>query len=354
MNKRIDGAMRLLAGTGADAILVWNLPNVRFLSGFTGTEGSLVLGTEKSYFLTDSRYGTQAGEQAPEFELQIQGDKIKNIAAAIKKTGAKKVAFEEETMTVGRMSQLSGALPDVEFLTLGSKLDDLRLRKDEGELDILREAALISEKGFQKALAAIKAGVTEKDVAMELEIGMLRNGAVKPSFDTIVASGFRGALPHGVASMKEIESGDMIVIDFGCVFMGYCSDQTMTVCLGRAGSEESKVYDIVYEAQARALDALKPGKKLKEVDAVAREFIAEAGYGEYFGHGLGHGVGMDIHEEPRLNITSERIAEEGMVVTVEPGIYLPGRFGVRIEDTVVITSDGYQRITNLDKRLIQI
>ncbi len=354
MSKRIEDAGRLIDEFGVDAVLVWNLTNVRYLSGFTGTEGALLLGADRRFFLSDSRYETQAKKQVVDFEYRISSDKIKNIVDAVRETGAVRLAYEEETLTVGQLQQLVKALPETEFKPLGLALDNLRLCKDAGELDIMREAALISEKGFQKALEAIKPGVSEKDVAMELEIGMLRNGASGPSFETIVASGHRGALPHGVASTKPIQAGDMIVIDFGCVFMGYCSDQTMTVMCGEADSEQAGIYDIVYEAQARAIEALKPGVKLKDVDAVARSIISDAGYGEYFGHGLGHGVGMNIHEAPRLNATSDAVAEVGMVVTVEPGIYLPGRFGVRLEDTMVITDSGSERITNLDKSLMRV
>jgi Xaa-Pro aminopeptidase len=351
MNERLKDAGRLLADTNADALLVWNMTNVRYLSGFTGTEGALLIGREYLFFLTDSRYKTQAENQAAKFEYRISNDKIKNIASALEDMGAKALAFEDETLTVRQKAQLAEAMPDVEFIALGSKLDDLRLRKDSSELDIMRKAALISEKGFQKAIETIQPGVSEKKVATELEIGMLRNGASGPSFETIVASGHRGALPHGVASAKLIEKGELIVIDFGCVYMGYCSDQTVTVACGDIGQEEEKVYDIVREAQANAMEALKPGVRLKDVDAVARNFISQAGYGEYFGHGLGHGVGMNVHEAPRLNSESETIAQEGMVITVEPGIYLPGRFGVRIEDTMIVTATGCQRITNLDKSL---
>jgi Xaa-Pro aminopeptidase len=191
-------------------------------------------------------------------------------------------------------------------------------------------------------------------VAIELETGMRRAGALKPSFDTIVGSGPRGALPHGTASDKVLKEGEMIVIDFGCVLDGYCSDETVTVALGEVGDEERKVYEVVRAAQSAAIEALKPGASLREVDKIARDYITAAGYGPYFGHGLGHGVGMEIHEGPRVSTKSEAVAEPGMVLTIEPGIYLPGRFGVRVEDTLLVNESGCEKITAVDKSFRKI
>ncbi|MBZ0270707.1 aminopeptidase P family protein [bacterium] len=350
----MGAARRLAADAGVDALLVWNLANVRWLSGFTGTEASIVIGRDKAFFLTDGRYETQAADEAPDFERRISFDKIALIEKALSECGARRVGFEDETITVGRLAALRDAAGDVEFVRLGDKVDGLRLRKDAREIAIMRRAAWAAEVGFEAAKAALRPGVSESEIALVLETAMRRAGATRPSFDTIVASGGRGALPHGVASGKIIAEGELVVIDFGCVVDGYCSDQTMTIGVGEVEPEARRVYEIVRVAQQAAIDAIRPGVLLRDVDRVARESIAAAGFGDKFTHGLGHGVGIEIHEGPRLTSRSEAVAEPGMVVTVEPGVYLPGRFGVRIEDTVVITESGCDRLTTLDKNYTRV
>ncbi len=356
--KRIDCVRKLSETDRLDAVLVWNLVNVRYLSGFTGSEGALLVTGDRKLFLTDSRYETQIKDQAPDFEPRINRDKIRNIAQTVAELGLKRVGFEDETLSVGRHKELCNAAADAgsraEFIPMGMRLAGLRLHKDAEEIAVLREAALIAEKAFEHIIPMMRPGVRETEIALELDFAMRRNGAAGTSFDTIIASGPRGALPHGVASDKKISEGELVVIDWGCVYKGYCSDQTMTVAIGDVGDEERKVYGIVRQAQALALAALKPGVPLKDVDRIARDHVREAGYGSYFEHGLGHGVGLDIHEDPRLTVISEWSAESGHVVTVEPGIYLPGHFGVRVEDTVVVTDGGYERITTLDKHMRQL
>lgn len=349
MNGRVAKARRILDELSLDAVLVWNMVNVRYLSGFTGTEGALVVSRDRALFLTDSRYATQIRDEAPNFEHRIAPAKIPNIAAALADLKARRVGFEDEVLPVARAVTIREATPGIDWIGLGAKLDALRLRKDPAEIDAMRRSARIAEIGLERALDVLRPGVTERRVALALEFAMREAGASGTSFDTIVASGPRGALPHGVASDRAIAAGEMVTIDFGCVADGYCSDQTVTVGVGPVNGEMRRVYDVVLDAQLRAIDALRPGVSLRDVDAVARGLIAEAGYGEYFGHGLGHGVGMEIHENPRVSGVSDGIAEEGHVVTIEPGIYIPGRFGVRIEDTLVVTADGCDRITSIDK-----
>lgn len=354
---RLRAVIALADARSLDAILVWNLLNVRYLSGFTGTEGALLITRDQCYFLTDFRYETQGRQEAPDFQVRISLDKIDNIVAAIRQSAAKKIGYEDETLSVGRFKALKSALgrtvENARLTPLGLGLDALRLHKDEDELELLRRSARMAEEGFARALKTLRPGMKEKEVVTELELGMRLAGASRPSFETIVASGPRGALPHGLASDKVIRNGEMVVIDFGCVYRGYCSDQTITVAVGKIGDEERTVYEIVREAQEIALSKLRPGVPLREVDQAARDHITKAGYGDYFRHGLGHGLGLDIHEAPRLSTRSESLAEPGMVFTIEPGIYLPERFGVRIEDTVVVNATGYERITNLDKSLIE-
>jgi Xaa-Pro aminopeptidase len=263
--------------------------------------------------------------------------------------GARRAGFEDETVTVGRRHALGRAAEAVEWVGVGEALNLLRVRKSPEEIATLKRAAAVAERAWERVRGRLVPGVSERDMAIELEYAMRQEGATGPSFETIVASGPRGALPHGVASDRRIAEGDVVVVDWGCVFEGYCSDQTISVMVGDVGDEARRVYDVVFAAQSAALARLAPGAALREVDAAARDLIAAAGYGDYFGHGLGHGVGLEVHEAPRVAATSEAVAEAGMVVTIEPGVYLPGRFGVRLEDTVAVTADGYERITTLDK-----
>ncbi|MCC6157939.1 MAG: aminopeptidase P family protein [Deltaproteobacteria bacterium] len=349
MTTRVANARRILDDQALDALVVWNMVNVRYLSGFTGTEGALVITRDRAQFLTDSRYATQIRDEAPAFEHRIAPAKIANIAAALTDIKAEHVGYEDEILPVARAVALRDSTPGVEWIGLGTRLDALRLRKDPAEIGLMRRAARIAETGLDRALGMLRPGVTERQVALALEFAMREAGASGTSFDTIVASGPRGALPHGVASDRTIGAGEMVTIDFGCVANGYCSDQTVTIGVGHVNGEMRRVYDIVLEAQHRAIDALRPGVSLREVDALARGVIADAGFDEFFGHGLGHGVGMEIHESPRVSGSSEYTAEEGHVVTIEPGIYIPGRFGVRIEDTLVVTQSGCDRITSIDK-----
>ena len=354
MNPRINRLGKIIDDLSLDAILVWNLTNVHYLSGFTGSEAALVVSKGKSFFITDSRYTTQASQQVTGFDFRISYEKITLIAEALKEIAAKRIGYEDETLTVSNYRQVSGGTPGAEFIPLSTRVDELRLHKDPEEIAIMRRSAWAAEVGLQNALAILRPGVTEMEVAIELETGMRRAGALKPSFDTIVGSGPRGALPHGTASDKVLEEGEMIVIDFGCILDGYCSDETVTVALGRVGGEERKVYEIVRAAQEAAIAALAPGVSLREVDKVARDYIGNAGFGQYFGHGLGHGVGLEIHEGPRVSTKTEAVAEPGMVVTIEPGIYLPGRFGVRIEDTLLVNESGCEKITSFDKSFRKI
>ncbi|MEZ4484933.1 MAG: M24 family metallopeptidase [Syntrophotaleaceae bacterium] len=221
-------------------------------------------------------------------------------------------------------------------------------------MKMLDQAARISAEAFEEVLPLIRPGVRERDIALELEFAMRRHGAEEKSFDTIVASGLRGALPHGVASDKKIANGELVTIDFGARWAGYHSDETVTVAVGPVSARQREIFDVVLEAHDRAMNALRPGAALRDLDSIARDFIAGRGYGDYFGHSLGHGVGLEVHEHPAVSSLSEVVAEEGMVVTIEPGIYIPDLGGVRIEDMVCVTADGYRRITRLPKQFRQL
>jgi Xaa-Pro aminopeptidase len=270
----------------------------------------------------------------------------------MKEKEVKRVGFEAENMTVAFYRTLSEQLPDVELVPIGLELDNLRIKKDEAEIQLLNKAAEIASKSLLSILDALQPDMNERDFALDLEFAMLKAGADDKAFDFIVASGERGALPHGKASRKTISSGELVTIDFGAVYQGYNSDETVTVAIGVPDKKQREIYQIVKDAHDLALESVRPGITYKELDAKARDYIEGKGYGKYFGHGLGHGVGLDMHEKPVISYRSEGLVEEGMVFTIEPGIYLPGWGGVRIEDTVCVTSDGCSVLTRIPKDLM--
>jgi Xaa-Pro aminopeptidase len=352
LNERISSARGYQDRSGVEAIIFLGLPNIRYLTGFTGSDGALVLGRDNGWFLTDSRYTTQAsfevtGVEVIEYRLKKEGIADLLTAELINKSG-----FESEHTTVSFAQMLGEALPNVELVPIGSELDDLRMIKGVDELRLLVESAAIASQALLGILEMIRPGVRERDIALELEFAMKRRGAEEKSFDFIVASGARGALPHGKASDKVIRSGELVTIDFGAVYGGYNSDETVTLSVGNPDNRQREIYSIVKDAHDKALEAVKPGIALKELDGIARKHIEEKGYSNYFGHGLGHGVGLEVHEKPTVSFRSEQIAEEGMVFTIEPGIYIPDWGGVRIEDTVVVTRDGWQMLTGVPKELM--
>ena len=263
-----------------------------------------------------------------------------------------RVGIESEQMSVAFFNSLAGCLHDCELVPVGRELDDLRLVKDAEELSILGRSAEIASSSFLAILDKITPGAIERDIALALEFTMKGAGADEKSFDFIVASGLRGALPHGKASGKTIDKGDLVTIDFGVLYQGYHSDETVTLAVGKPDARQKKIYGIVKDAHDRAIAAVRPGVTLKELDVMARGHIEAKGYGSYFGHGLGHGVGLEVHEKPVVSYKSDGVVEEGMVFTIEPGIYIPGWGGVRIEDTVVVTHDGCSLLTRVPKDLL--
>ena len=335
-----------------DAILFFNLSNVRYLAGFTGSDGVLVVGRESCWFLTDSRYTTQAAREVtgcPTVEYRV---KLDGIVELLSSHGFRRVGFEAEHTTVSFLTALTAKAPGVEFVPLGEELASLRTVKDASELDLLAKTARIASEALLASLDGLKPGVIEREYALDLEFAMRRAGADDKSFDFIVASGERGALPHGRASEKAVALGELVTIDFGAVYGGYHSDETVTVCVGKPDARQQEIYAIVKEAHDRAVAAVRPGVSFKELDSIARGFIEEKGYGAFFGHGLGHGVGLDVHEKPVVSPRGEGVVEEGMVFTIEPGIYIPHWGGVRIEDTVVATANGCRLLTRVPKDLI--
>jgi len=346
--------MDRMALTENEAVLVHNPSNMFWLSGYTG-EGVVLIGRSFRAIITDFRYTEQAEQQAPSFSVEMTDKSTSHdhiVARICEKNNITTLYYEDDFLTVREFETARKVIPGMEWKSLNRKVQLLRQVKDEKELACIAEACRITGEAFERLLPNIKEGMTEKELALMLEFDMLTHGASGLAFDTIAATGAHGSLPHAVPGDLKIKKGDMITFDFGAKFGGYCADMTRTVALGNPSDEMRKVYQIVLDAQQMAQDAVMAGKTGKEIDAIARNYIYGSGYEGRFGHGLGHAVGIDIHEEPRLSMTGEAILEENHVVTVEPGIYLPGIGGVRIENTVVVKNGGCIPLTMPTRELI--
>ncbi|MFC4769137.1 M24 family metallopeptidase [Effusibacillus consociatus] len=353
MQERLVKLRKQLAQQPCDGMLIVKPENRRYISGFTGSAGYLLITGKDAILITDFRYTEQAQEQAPHFEVVKHGSSAhETILAHLNRLGIKRLGFEKDYLTYAIYSTFQEKFAPIELVPLEGIVEKLRAVKDEHEIAIIRKAAEIADAAFSHITGFLKPGITELDVAVELEFFMRKLGAKSSSFDIIVASGARSSLPHGVATDKVLEKGDFVKLDFGALYQGYCSDITRTVVLGEPSDKQREIYNIVAEAQLYALEHLKAGMTGKEADALAREIIKNKGYGDHFGHGLGHGIGLYIHEEPRLSSLSNDVLEPGMVVTVEPGIYVAGFGGVRIEDDVVITESGIEILTSSIKDLL--
>jgi Xaa-Pro aminopeptidase len=350
MKKRIKRLWQLV-DEKIEGMLISSAENVRYLCGFSGTEGSIFITRREGFFLTDGRYTTQAREQVTGLAVITFREKAKGIASIIKKSRVRSVGYEARSLTVAFFKDLEKEVPGVQLNPYRDSLDQLRILKDASEIALLKRAAHIAALSLRQVMNLIRPGVREIEIAAELEYRIRKNGGEGPSFPFIVASGYRGALPHGVASQKKIAAGDLVVVDYGAIYSGYASDETCTFVVGRPTRKQKKIYAIVREAHDRAIAALKPRESLKRIDGAARTYIEKQGYKRYFNHGTGHGLGLSVHEPPRVSLLSDGKALEGMVVTIEPGIYLPGWGGVRIEDTVVVTKKGGEIITEMNKSL---
>ncbi|MDI4645344.1 M24 family metallopeptidase [Cohnella hashimotonis] len=349
---KLRGEMALL---GVDAILVTSGHNRRYLTGFTGTAGVVLITASDAVLLTDFRYTEQASAQAEGVEVAEHPPTgyYERVAERLRSAGALRLLFEDNTVSYAAYAQLKDRLAPVELVPAGKVLEKLRAVKDAAELAVIREAADVADRTFAHILSFLKPGAKESDIALEMEFYMRKLGASGTSFDTIVASGERSAMPHGVASDRIIGAGEFVTLDFGAYYKGYCSDLTRTVVVGPATDRHREIYGIVLEAQLHALAHLKPGMTGREGDALTRDIITRYGYGDQYGHSTGHGIGLEIHEEPRLSYSApDTILLPGHVVTVEPGIYVPGFGGVRIEDDVVLTDDGIKILTRSPKELI--
>lgn len=351
MKQRIERLREKMSRQDMPYLLITDPNNRFYLSGFTGSTGVLLIGLEKCYFLTDFRYLEQVKEQCPGYELiKVEQQSVfASLRQVLKGIKGEKLFFEENHLTVKEYSELKEVLPNLAILPGSGIVEELRMVKDAEEISLMRQAMAIGDAAFQHILQMIKPGVAEQELALELEFFMRRQGASGTAFDTIVASGPRSALPHGVASERKLQQGDFITMDFGAIYQRYNSDMTRTVVLGEPTAKQQEIYQIVLEAQLAGLAAVKAGVPAKAVDAAARRIITERGYGEYFGHGTGHSVGLAIHEKPAVNTRDETILQPGMVITIEPGIYLPEWGGVRIEDSVLVTEEGCEILTSSPK-----
>lgn len=349
---RVAAARRYLDRLELEAILVTAIPTIRYLTGFTGSDGIAVIGREGLWFLTDSRYTTQAGEEVAGFTVVEYRKKFEDTAEFLKEQGFGRVGFDGAHMTVAQHSYLAEYLTPDSLVALPGDFAALRAVKDPAELAAMVAIARLASQAFLDFVPMIRPGVTEFRLALELEWLLREAGADAASFSLIVASGPRGGLPHASPTDRVIAPGDLVTFDFGAIRNGYCSDETVTVAVGEPDHRQREIYRIVKEAHDLALERVRPGAACSEVDAAARDHISSRGYRENFGHGTGHGIGLEIHEKPTVSPRSDEILEEGMVITIEPGIYLPGWGGVRIEDTVCVTRDGYRTLTGVSKELM--
>jgi len=336
--------------------LVSSYANILYYSGFTGSSGMLLILKDSLYLITDFRYIEQAKMESSGFEvIEASAEKMTEfINNVCSENGIKSIWFEDEHITFKAYRSLSDSLKTTELVPANGSISSTRIIKADSEVSGMRRAASLADSALTYISKLLKTGMTEKQAALEIEVYLRRNCGVKVAFDIIVASGSNAALPHAQPTDRLIGVNDHVIFDFGAVIDGYRSDMTRTLILGSCEPEILKIYSIVLEAQQKALCAIKPGVTGKEIDRIAREHIEQNGYGKYFGHGLGHGVGLNIHEAPKLSEKSTDVLEAGMVVTVEPGIYLPGIGGVRIEDMVLITEDGIENLTSSPKYLDKI
>ncbi len=352
---KIDKVREKFNDLKIDAILITHPPNIRYLTGFSGSSAICVITKNDAFFLTDFRYKEQAKYQVKHFKKFIASGKTlldliqeKRILSKIRRVG-----FEADHISFSLVLELKNRFKDIKFIPTENFIEEIAAIKTEDEIENIKRAIKISEKVFYEILNIIKPGISEVDIASEITFLHRKFGAEKDAFDIIVASGWRSALPHGVATSKKIKKGELVLIDFGCVYNGYHSDITRTISIGKASPKMRKIYQIVLDAQTKAIENARSGLKASELDFIARNHIKQNGYGRFFGHSLGHGLGTEIHSFPRISPRSNYILQNGNVITIEPGIYIPNFGGVRIEDDVLINSNA-EILTSLPRNLIEL
>jgi Xaa-Pro aminopeptidase len=352
MSRRIERLRRLLRREKLDGLVVVNLPNIRYLCGYTGSNGLMLVTRRDAWFYTDFRYQEQVRTEVKGCRKRVLTRDLVSHPPPEWQRPLGRLGVEENHVTLSRFAQFRKRFRKARLVKTRDLVLELRRTKEPGEVAMIADAQRVTDRVFKDVLSMVKPGVRERDLALEIEFQFRRHGEV--AFDSIVASGPNAAKPHAGFSDRKLKKGDALTFDIGCRLHGYCSDMTRTVFVGKAPDELRRVYEIVHEAQRRALDTIKPGITAKAADAAARDYITKQGFGRQFGHSLGHGVGIEVHEMPTLAATSKEKLVPGDVVTVEPGIYLPGTGGVRIEDMVYITRTGYTNLTRSPKRLIEL
>ncbi|PHV72351.1 Xaa-Pro dipeptidase [Sporanaerobium hydrogeniformans] len=359
MKTRIQKLLCKMEELKIEAMLIDSRTNRRYMSGFSGSSAMLYITSKRQILITDFRYLEQAAKECPDYEIISQGNLglLKTALKYASEEGIKVLGFESEHVSYATYLTFAEQ-KSFTFIPTQKVIEDFRKIKDNEEIKKIAKAESIGDLAFSHIIEFLKEGyhqgITENDVALEIERVMRKNGATGTSFDSIVATGVKSSLPHAQPSNCTFKKGDFVVMDFGCIYEGYCSDMTRTVVIGEANQKQVAIYNTVLEAQHKALEVIQPGMKGKEVDQIARDIIAKAGYDTYFGHGLGHSLGLDIHENPRFSPLEEATIEVGMCMTVEPGIYIPDFGGVRIEDVVVVTETGILNLTHSPKELIVI
>lgn len=356
MEKRINELFKMIDDSGLDGLFVSNPKHIRYLTGFYSDSGYLLLAGSESFLLTDFRHHREALETADVGEVINYNDEglIETINRLIDTTGMNNLGFEEYHLTVQEYNHLAFSCDDVQWSTSSRLVESMRIIKDKTEIKAIKKAGSICDQTFVEILELIKPGITERELAAKIDYLMVSHGADGPAFDTIVLSGEKSSLPHSRPSARRVKEGEFILMDFGCKIDGYCSDMTRTVALGDVDDVQMGRYQLVLDAHHEALSAIRTGERTRDVDLAARQVIDRAGLRKAFGHALGHGVGLDVHEAPRLSILSKDTLKKDMVITVEPGIYIEGEYGIRIEDTLRVTDKGYELYTVSPRELIRI
>lgn len=356
MKDRIKKVQQKLKEENLDAFVITTLSNVRYLSGYSGSNGILVITPKSSVFLTDFRYKDQSKKEVKGSKIFLGSRDLFDDLPKLKELKGKKIklGFESKNLNCNNYLRVKSILPDVLLIPTEDLVESILIQKEPQEIEKIKKATAITDQVFSQILGFIQPGITEIDLAAEIEYMIRKQGADCVAFDTIVASGKRSALPHGKASKKKIKQNEPVTLDFGAIVDGYVSDMTRTVMVGKASKKFKKIYKTVLSSQQKAIKFAKPKLKCFELDKMARDVIKKAGFGKYFGHGLGHGIGLLVHDYPQVNEKSQELLKQGMVITIEPGIYIPNWGGVRIEDDILITRSGCEVLTHSPKNLIEI
>lgn len=355
MKERLQRLIRKFSEAGIDSLLVSSEPNITYLSGFRGSDSFLYLTAKNRFLLTDFRYLEQAQREAPDCKIILKDSRSypETLQRLSGKEKCRKIGFEAAKTTQALYAQMAKSFRNRRLIQTADLVENLRLIKDASEIQLIKKAIQITAEGMRYLRATIEPGMSEKEIQAKLEYHTKMMGSDKPAFDIIIAAGAKSSMPHAISDHdSSVKDNDILLIDTGVVYRGYHSDLTRCFFLGKIPPQMRKVYDIVLKAQELAIRRVRPGTRTKEIDAVCRDYIHKRGFGKFFGHGTGHGVGLEIHEAPTISATSSELLEPGIVTTIEPGIYLPGRFGIRIEDMVLVTEKGHEVLTrDINKRI---